>query len=633
MKHDSAMLPEQEELQGSVDIETKENEIQKRIIPPRPKRRHRKRKFIAGLLAALIPGTGHLYFGLLRKGITFIFLILLDISALLYFSSIGMQINVPLLILLALIIPVIYFYNVYDVLQSADRLLRFPEDHDLAISVTKANEAPKRRSIVSEPGISFGLLLLLGGALLILFRQKPTWLQFFIEHYAEMAVSVILVCGGLFIGAREIARAVVQRKDNEARKRRVGRYTASVLLIAISVPLFLDWREGTDYMLLLLKWWPVIPVLWGIEFLLMFIFSNRSAKETRIRLDLRGLLSAILLAASVFIVAEQEHYLYLWKNVSLNLTAAAVDYGEAKGSKYQKAPLIVPVELNTAKISIDSINGDILLHRAPVDDIQITTTVWVDQLDGPMAEAISEQSFVDVVEGPNIKITSNSKAYGESGKRQPRMDLDIYLPEDRRFNLDVRTMNGGITLQNVEAIEDISLETGNGELILHRIFGNVKGKTLNGAVRARSVQGSVDLTTSGGNMNAWDVTGALKLSTAVGNISAIGNSNDIDITTKNGNLEVDGAKSKLHAESLNGTIDVRSSDVAGDWDIYSAVGDIQLYLPMLSNYTVNGSSGYGDITSDLPELTIDKKKVSGEVGTGEFKLHVEGNSNLNVRKY
>lgn len=162
MKHDSAMLPEQEELQGSVDIETKENEIQKRIIPPRPKRRHRKRKFIAGLLAALIPGTGHLYFGLLRKGITFIFLILLDISALLYFSSIGMQINVPLLILLALIIPVIYFYNVYDVLQSADRLLRFPEDHDLAISVTKANEAPKRRSIVSEPGISFGLLLLLG---------------------------------------------------------------------------------------------------------------------------------------------------------------------------------------------------------------------------------------------------------------------------------------------------------------------------------------------------------------------------------------------------------------------------------------------------------------------------------------
>lgn len=636
MTNDSAMLSAQEEQRGSADLETTESEIQKKIIPPRPKRRRRKRKFIAGLLAALIPGTGHLYFGLLRKGITFIFLILLDISALIYFSSIGMQINVPLLILLALIIPAIYFYNVYDVLQSADKILRYPEDQELDDPAAKVTTPPKRRSIVSEPGVSFGFLLLLGGALLILFRQKPAWLQFFIEHYSEVAVSAVLLCGGIYIGTREIVRGIVWRKKNESHNRRVGRYTASVLLIAIAIPLFLDWKDGSDYMLLLLKWWPVIPVLWGIEFLFMYFFSGRSGsvqKGTRIRLDLRGLLSAILLAASVFIVAEQEHYLYLWKNVSLNLTAAAVDYGEAKGSKFQKAPFIVPVELNTAKISVDGINGDILLHRAPVDNIQITTTVWVDQLEGPMAEAISEQSFVDVVEGPTIKITSNSKAYGESGKRQPRMDLDISLPEDRRFNLDVRTMNGGITLQNIDAIEDISLETGNGELILHRIFGNVKGKTLNGAVRARSVQGSVDLSTSGGNMNAWNVTGALKLSTAVGNIGATGNEAEIDISSKNGNLEIDGARSKLHAESLNGIIDVRSHEVGGDWDIYSAVGDIHLYLPLLGNYKVNGSSGYGDIISDLPSLTIDKKKISGEVGTGEFKVQVEGNSNLNVRGY
>lgn len=626
MNHDTSEIPEQEEQLVS----------QKTNIPPRPKRRPRKSKFIAGLLAALIPGTGHIYFGLLRKGITFIFLILLDIAALIYFSSIGMQINVPLLILLALLIPAIYFYNVYDILQSADRILRFPQDQERKDTLTGASLAPKRRTIVSEPGISFGLLLLLGGALLILFRQKPAWLQVFIEHYAEVVVAVVLICGGLWIGTREIIRSRLGRNSNEYRNRRAGRYTAALLLIAVAVPLFLDWREGTDYMLLLLKWWPVIPVLWGIEFLLLYFFSSRSGSEqkrSRIRLDLRGLLSAIVLAASVFIVAEQEHYLYLWKNVSLNLTAAAVDYGEAKGSKFEKAPLIVPVELNTAKISIDSINGDILLHRAPVDDIQIVTTVWVDQLEGAMAEAISEQSFVDVVEGPTIKITSNSKAYGESGKRQPRMDLDIFLPEDRRFNLDVRTMNGGITLQNVEAIEDISLETGNGELILHRIFGNVKGKTLNGAVRARSVQGSIDLSTSGGNMNAWDVTGALKLSTAVGNIGVIGSGDEIDISSKNGNLEIDGARTKLHAESLNGRINVRSPEIGGDWDVYSAVGDIHIYIPSVGNYIVNGSSGYGDITSDLPDLTIDKKKISGQLGTGDYKLHVEGNSNLNVMEY
>ncbi|WP_229522512.1 DUF4097 family beta strand repeat-containing protein [Paenibacillus monticola] len=636
MKDESTMLPIDEDQRDPGEPESAELGSQTQLISPRLKRHTRKRKFIAGLLAAIIPGSGHLYFGLLRKGISFIFLILLDIAALLYFSSIGMQINVPLLILLALLIPALYFYNVFDVLQSADRILRFPEDQDSEILLDNAADT-KRRKFVSEPGISFGLLLLLGGVMLFLFRQKPEWLQFFIEHYAEAATAAALVCFGLLLGAREITRGFHRRKNAERRNRRVGRFTASLLLIGVGVPLYLDWREGTDFMLLLLKWWPVIPVLWGIEYLLIFFFnrhrSNSDVTGARTRLDLRGLLSAILLAASIFIVAEQEHYLHLWNRVSLNLTAAAVDYGEAEGNKFQKAPLIIPVELDTAKISIDGINGDILVHRAPVEDIEIVTTVWVDQLEGVMAEAISDQSFVDATPGSTIKITPESKAYGDSGKRQPRMNLDISLPEDRRFNLDIRTMNGGITLQNVEAIEDISLETGNGQLILHRILGEVKGKTLNGAVRVRGVQGSVDLSTSGGDMNAWDVTGPLKLSTAVGNVGAINNGDKVDISSKNGNLEVDGARSNLHAESLNGGINVRSDLLGGDWDIYSAVGDISVFLPLVGDYKVEGSSGYGDIVSDYPGLLIDKKTISGKAGNGEHKVHIEGNSSLNVMKY
>ncbi|WP_244444742.1 DUF4097 family beta strand repeat-containing protein [Paenibacillus camerounensis] len=605
------------------------------VIPPRQKKRPRKRKFIAGLLAAVIPGSGHLYFGLLRKGISFLFIILLDIAAMLYFSSLGMQINVPLLILLALLIPAVYFYNVFDALQSADRILRLPEESEPELPIT-AGKTARRRAWISEPGIVFGLMLLFGGTLMFLFRQKPVWLQYTIENYAAAAVAGVLILGGLWLGGREIAKGMLVRKSGERRPRRVGRYTAAALLASVGSLLLLDWVNGTDSMLLLLKWWPLIPVLWGAEYLLISLISRRRGNVTkapRPRMDLRGLLSAIVLGASVFIVAEQAHYLHLWNKVSLNLTAAAVDYGEAEGNRYEKAPLIVPVELNTSKITVDGINGDILIHRAAVEDIEITATVWVDQLEGPQAEAVSEQSFVQVEEGPTIKITPQYKTYGDSGKRQPRMDLDISLPEDRRFNLDIRTMNGGITLQNVEAIKDITLETGNGELILHRIFGNVKGKTLNGAVRARTVQGGVDLSTGGGSMDAWDVAGALKLSTVVGNISATGSGDEVSLSSKNGNLTVDGVRAELHAESLNGTINVRSEAVGGDWEVYSAVGDINLYLPAEANYTMAGSSGYGNINSEISGLMIDKKTISGEIGTGEYKVHVEGNSSLIVKEY
>lgn len=631
-KDDFAKLPQSKGAAGHKDGNVKE----RRPIPPRLKRRpRRKRKFIAGLLAALIPGTGHLYFGLLRKGISFIFIILLDFSALLYFSSIGMQINVPLLVLLALLIPLLYFYNLYDVLQSADRILRLParQEHDTPMETSKPS---RRRTFVSEPGISFGLMLLIGGALMFLFRQKPAWLQLFIQDYAGTVIAAVFIGGGVVLAIREIMKGVLTHTNSQRRFRRAGRYTAAALLTGVGVLLLLDMLEGTDNMLLLLKWWPIIPVLWGVEYLLIYFFPRRRGqpgRRSRARMDLRGLVSAIVLAASVFIVAEQEHYLHLWNRVSLNLTAAAVDYGEAKGSRFQKAPLVVPVELNTSKLAVDGINGDIMIHRAAVEDIEITATVWVDQLEGAVAEAISEQSFVEIVEGTTIKVTPKTKTYGDSGKRQPRMDLDISLPENRRFNLEIRTMNGGITLQNVEAIENISLETGNGELIMYRVFGNVKGKTLNGEARARMVEGDVELSTSGGNMAAWDVTGDLKLSTAVGNILASGSGAKVDLITKNGNLEIQGARSNLQAESLNGTINVRSDFLDGDWDIYSAVGDINLYLPSTGNFKVDGSSGYGNIDTEFPELVIDKKTISGEVGTGEFKLRVEGNSNLNVSKY
>ncbi|MFD2880779.1 DUF4097 family beta strand repeat-containing protein [Paenibacillus rhizoplanae] len=99
------------------------------------------------------------------------------------------------------------------------------------------------------------------------------------------------------------------------------------------------------------------------------------------------------------------------------------------------------------------------------------------------------------------------------------------------------------------------------------------------------------------------------MSTAVGNITAYDSGDTLDLSTKNGNVEVSGARAKLHAESLNGRISVRSGDFGGDWDIYSAVGDIELFLPLTGNYTVEGSSGYGDIVTDLPGLVIDKKSA------------------------
>lgn len=605
-----------------------------RGAPRRKARKKGKRKFIGGLLSALIPGAGHVYFGLFRKGVSLLFLIALDISALLYFSSLGMRINVPLLLLLGLLIPVLYFYNVYDALQAADQAAAIRRVRDR----TKAEgRKPRMRLKVREPELSFGLLLLLGGTLMVLFRLRPPWLKVFFEQYAGLSIGILLALAGLALILREVYRAFTGtgKRPNE---RRAGRHTASLLLITAGSLLAGEFLLGADLLPYLLDWWPVFAVLWGIEYLTALLLGRRSktaqpSVRKRLRLDIRGLLAAAVLAFSVFVIAEQDRYLHLWNKVSLNLSVAAVEYGEAEGRRFEKAPLIVPVELNTAKLSVEGVNGDLLLHRAPVQDIEIRATVWFDELDGALAEAAAEQTFLQVEEGPHIKITPVVKTYGETGKRQPKVDLQILLPEHRRFDFDLRTMNGSITLQNVAAIENIALETGAGNLILHRVLGDVKGSTLNGAVKARTLQGDVELSTGNGEVGAWDVSGSVKLSTAVGNAEAAEVSGDLRLTTKNGNVDISGASMGVYAESLNGGIQVSSDRVGGNWEVYSAVGDITLNLPDGGDYAVEGTSSYGAISTDFYRFNLKGRSLSGESGTGEHHIEVEGNSNINVMKY
>lgn len=172
--------------------------------------RGRQRKRIALLLAALIPGMGHIYLGMYRRGITFIMLLLLDISALLYFSSIGMQINVPLLVVLGLLIPVGYFYNVYDALQSAEVIIshkRRSEGGGASVIDGKRRGNPFR----GERGAAFGITLVGSGALLILFHNKPPWLQAVIRDYGTEATAVVLIAAGVWVAVREATR---HRKSN-----------------------------------------------------------------------------------------------------------------------------------------------------------------------------------------------------------------------------------------------------------------------------------------------------------------------------------------------------------------------------------------------------------------------------------
>ena len=163
------------------------------------------------------------------------------------------------------------------------------------------------------------------------------------------------------------------------RKVRVGRYTAAALIVAVGVLLILDKRWGTDYVYEMVDWWPLLLVVLGVEYILLFLVTRRrriavsdnqgEKIKIRFRPDAKGILTSLVLAASVFIVTEQDHYMHLWNRVSLNLGAASMDYSQAAGYMEDKGTIRVPVGMDTSDIVFEGVNGDISVQRGDTEEI------------------------------------------------------------------------------------------------------------------------------------------------------------------------------------------------------------------------------------------------------------------------
>jgi len=83
-----------------------------------------KRKFAAVLLSALVPGTGQMYLGALYRGIAIMLMLVFDIVAIVFFVSGPVEFNALPVTLLSLLIPVLYFYNVFDAVHQTDAVNR-----------------------------------------------------------------------------------------------------------------------------------------------------------------------------------------------------------------------------------------------------------------------------------------------------------------------------------------------------------------------------------------------------------------------------------------------------------------------------------------------------------------------------
>lgn len=220
---------------------------------------------------------------------------------------------------------------------------------------------------------------------------------------------------------------------------------------------------------------------------------------------------------------------------------------------------------------------------------------------------------------------------------------------------------------------DVECSSSFGAIQLANINGNAKTKTSSGSITAENIKGSVKLDTSFGSINCNNISGGdIELKTSSGKIAltkaAFGNCSShtsfgsitsselagksltlksnsgsinltevsagtADIFTSFGRINCRRiTSSDLTAGSNSGNIDIVCSDSTPaeiNANVVTSFGSIDFVTPPGFSGQVELATNFGSVNTNLP-ITItgevSKKKLTGKIGEGKGKLHLETRS-------
>lgn len=153
----------------------------------------KKSKFLAGLFAFIFPGTGYMYLGLMGKGVMMMLLLALNICGVVFVVQ-EMEGNVLTVVLVSLLLPIIYLYNLFDTLQSAEAV-----NERIAAGGYFYRQPPfgwdgrpaSRAEGESRAFPALSLVLLAAGAAILLGSSNIRWLF----HSAGAMIGAIVLIG------------------------------------------------------------------------------------------------------------------------------------------------------------------------------------------------------------------------------------------------------------------------------------------------------------------------------------------------------------------------------------------------------------------------------------------------------
>ena len=271
------------------------------------------------------------------------------------------------------------------------------------------------------------------------------------------------------------------------RKWRVGTISMGILLVATGILLLMSELQGVSGAILILRWWPIILIILGIE-VLAFIFLS---KEDQPKIKFDGL--SIFLTIFIVLVSTGVYATHTFVTSDFsNRFFSEVGFYKYE-SVFDKSFEVESAEVK--RLEIDNSHGDVNVAKYDGTSIKIEAVILIKSNDEIIAAEIAE-NLIAISEAQTTTISTKNESILRTNSEQVSVNYYIKVPKELEY--DIKNKFGETILENLA-----------GDIMIESAFGKIE---------AKDIQGDVQIINSHSNIEVRNITGRVEIDNEHGNI-------------------------------------------------------------------------------------------------------------------
>lgn len=399
-----------------------------------------------------------------------------------------------------------------------------------------------------------------------------------------------------------------------------------LMLIALGVIMLVSQIMEVSFIEHIIKWWPIVLILIGLEILIYVFLSKQEAPK--VKFDVFSIIIiSIFMMASVGVYAVTG--LMASGDAIISIGSGFDSYKNE--SKYTKT---FEIDDSCSNLIIDNTMGNVSIIKGDKEMIEVEANITIKNNDEEYASEIVD-SLVTITKEKDIKIKSNSREYSNKGKiGSIRIDYSVKVPDF--VNVEVENKFGDVFLTDLAMSAKVNNKNGKitveslgGDLIVNSSFGDVevqdiKGKTQvyskNGDVIANNCNKDVTIESSFGDIEINGIKGIAAITNTNGQTKGNWIDGDINVISKFGDVILADVSGNVDVDNANGEVDI--SNVGGNVKVSNGFGDTKI-LNANKGLVLNATNG--DLTVETNKVITQDVNIKSKFGDILLKLPAEQN--------